>query len=297
MFSRLLFSAGLLAGLFAPAVAQDAGATYSTTRQKVAVSIDGEPVRLQMVIHQPLGSGPFPTLVFHHGSTGYGLDETRFGRDVDAPAVAHFFLERGWAVVLPARRGRGGSEGRYDEGFSVPRALGYSCIPSLSLAGADRALRDMEAAMQAIRGFPFVDTRRVLIGGQSRGGALSVAYAGAHPDEVVGVVNFVGGWLGWPCPTMSWVNKSLMRRGGSYPGRTLWLYADGDPYYSLSHSRGNLEAFVAAGGRAEWHQFQLDEPYGHRLVTFPDLWGPALDAWLRGLDAAEALKPGERRVP
>ena len=32
---------------------------------------------------------------------------------------------------------------------------------------------------------PFVDSKRVIIGGQSRGGILSVIYAGQHPEQVM----------------------------------------------------------------------------------------------------------------
>jgi dipeptidyl aminopeptidase/acylaminoacyl peptidase len=48
--------------------------------------------------------------------------------------------------------------------------------------------------MDAVLAFPFVDPTRVVIGGQSRGGILSIAYAGQRPEQVKGVVNFVGGW-------------------------------------------------------------------------------------------------------
>ena len=71
--------------------------------------------------------------------------------------------------MIPARRGRGGSEGEYDEGFATDRSAGYTCEASLSIAGADRALRDIEAALDAILAMPFVDKNRVVIGGQSRG--------------------------------------------------------------------------------------------------------------------------------
>jgi pimeloyl-ACP methyl ester carboxylesterase len=110
--------------------------------------------------------------------------------------LARFFVQRGWAVIMPSRRGRGGSE-EYDEGFGIDRSRGYTCDPSLSMPGADRALRDIEAAMGAILTMPFVDPSRVVIGGVSRGGILSVAYAGQHPEQVKGVINFVGGWLGY----------------------------------------------------------------------------------------------------
>ncbi len=109
------------------------GAPLSNSLEQVPVIVEGHRAHLQMRIYKPEGPGKFPTLIFNHGSTGYGTDSTRFKQPVDTPAVAAFFVQRGWAVVMPARRGRGGSEGQYDEGLSTFRALGYSCISSLSL--------------------------------------------------------------------------------------------------------------------------------------------------------------------
>jgi pimeloyl-ACP methyl ester carboxylesterase len=114
---------------------------------------------------------------------------------------------------MPARRGRGGSGGEYDEGFEVVPALGYACDPSRAIPGADRALRDIEAAMAAILAMPFVDRDRVVIGGQSRGGILSVADAGLHPEQLKGVINFVGGWSGLPRVVDSAVEAYLKRQG------------------------------------------------------------------------------------
>lgn len=156
--------------LLSPAQAQEAS--------MVPVTIDGQTVRLEMRVYKPAGEAPVPTLVFNHGSTGSGTEPSRFTRPLDFPPLARLFVERGWAVVIPARRGRGGSEGEYDEGFSGNRSRGYSCEPGLSIPGADRALGDVEAAMTAILAMPFVDRNRVVIGGQSRGGILSIAYAG-----------------------------------------------------------------------------------------------------------------------
>jgi len=61
----------------------------------------------------------------------------------------------------------------------VAALTGAAHAQTLSVAGADRALRDVEAAMDATLAMPLVDRTRVVIGGQSRGGILSVAYAGA----------------------------------------------------------------------------------------------------------------------
>ena len=84
----------------------------------------------------------------------------------------------------------------YDEGFGLDRSKGYTCEPPLSLAGADRALRDIDAITALILAQPFVDRGRTAVGGQSRGGILSVAWSGRQPGTPRAVVNFVGGWQG-----------------------------------------------------------------------------------------------------
>ena len=101
--------------------------------------------------------------------------------------------------------------------------------------------------MNAILALPFVDRTRVVIGGQSRGGILSVAYAGRHAEQVKGVINFVGGWNGARCEHAATINQSIFVRGARYPRETIWLYGDDDPFYPLSHSRASFAAFLAAG--------------------------------------------------
>jgi dienelactone hydrolase len=256
----------------------------------VPVIVDGRTVRLEMRIYKPAMPGLVPTLVFNHGSTGLGRDPSLFTRPIDFQGLAQFFVQRGWAVVMPARRGRAGSDGLYDEGFAMDRGLGYSCDSSRSIPGADRALRDIEAAMDAILAMPFVDRDRVVIGGQSRGGILSVAYAGRRPEQIKGVINFVGGWLGTACPTASTINQALFQRGARYPGDTIWLYGDEDQFYPLSHSQENFTAFQAAGGKGAFHPFSSPESGGHRIVAHPDLWSSFVAAYLKH----QGLPTGER---
>jgi dienelactone hydrolase len=83
----------------------------------------------------------------------------------------------------------------------------------------------------------------ILMGGESRGGILSIAYAGRHPQQVAGVINFVGGKLG----TASEVNGALFRCGAAFLGPTLWPYGENDSFYSLGHSRSNFAAFQEGG--------------------------------------------------
>jgi dienelactone hydrolase len=267
---------GLLVAVFVGSV------TEAQETSMVPVTVDGQNVRLAMLIYKPSIEGKVPTLVFNHGSTGTGRDPNLFTKPQQFSQLAQFFIQRGWAVVMPSRRGRGGSEGEYDEGFAIDRSRGYTCDPSLSIPGADRALRDIEAAVGSILTMPFVDPNRVVIGGVSRGGILSVAYAGQHPEQVKGVINFVGGWLGYGCKTVSTVNQEIFKRGARYPGQTIWLYGDWDQFYPLFHSRENFAAFQAAGGKGAFHEFTPPPGLsGHAIAAHPDFWASVLDAYVK----------------
>lgn len=259
----LLLFAGM--PVAAPAAAQQQGS--------VSVAIDGTAVRLGTVTYKPTGDGPFPTLIFHHGSS-------KFERPYDPKAIAQWFVARGWAVIAPSRRGRGGSEGSDEEGAT--------CEEAAALAGADQALHDIEAVTPALIAQPFVDRSRIAVGGQSRGGILSVAWSGKHP-EVRAVVNFVGGWMDSRiCRQGRAINRSLLNRGVTWGRPSLWLYGDKDLFYPLEDTKANFDAFLAAGGKAVWHDYEPPGEgrlTGHQINQAPQLWTADMEAYLaeRGL--------------
>ncbi len=276
------FRAGWLTSLvLALSLLTSLGPVRAQERTMMPVTVDGEQVRLAVITYKPPGAGPFPTLIFHHGSTGTGKDPSWFARPYEPFALAYWFVSRGWAVVLPSRRGRGGSEGLYDEGFAPDRAEGYTGEPALTLRGADRALRDTDAITDSVLALPFVDRTRFVVGGQSRGGILAIAWAGKHPDEPRGVINFVGGWLGARRPTASAVNQQLFNQGAVFPRPTLWLYGDNDPFYPLSHSRANFEKFREAGGKGTFHEIERSPgSSGHQIHNLDDAWSAIVAAYL-----------------
>jgi dienelactone hydrolase len=248
---------------------------------------DGRPVRLEVVIFKPPGQGPFPLAVINHGSTGRGNDPALFTQTWSAADLADFLNERGWIVAFPQRRGRGKSDGHYDEGFSPERAKGYTCDSDISLAGADRALHDIDAALTSLKRRSDVAASQILIGGQSRGGVLSIAYSGAHPQQIFGVLNWAGGWLGDSCATATDVNQTLFKQGARFKRPTLWLYGQHDPFYSIAHSRENFSAFQKAGGQGSFLEFDVPGGYGHAVINHPQQWSGPAGTYLDSLAANE----------
>ncbi len=241
----------------------------------------GQAVTLEVVIYKPAGPGPFPTVVFNHGSTGLGNDSSLFTVTYTHEALARFFVERGWLVAFPQRRGRGKSGGLYDEGFEPDRSR-YSCRSELSLPGVERALADIDAAVDYLRARADVDPNRMLSGGISRGGILAIAHAARRPDVYRGSFNFVGGWLGEACVDAAEVNRSTFVRGASFPIESLWLYGESDPFYTIAHSRASFDAFAAAGGQGTFNVYRrapgLD---GHFIIDEVALWAADLDRYVR----------------
>lgn len=271
--------------LFAGVLSTRGVAVYTRRVERIPTpwkDADGRTQTLEAVAYRPIGvEGPLPTLVFNHGSTGVGNRPSWFTHTWTSPEVAQHFTSKGWQVVFPQRRGRGKSDGLYDEGFGANRAAGYTCEPEQSLKGLDRALADMDVVMEHVQKRPDVDKARLLIGGVSRGGLLSVAYAGTRPDMFLGVVNFVGGWLGEACQEAALINRTGFVRGAAMQRPTLWLYGERDSYYSLAHSRASFEAFRAAGGRGKMVSYTLQpRQNGHGIDSLPALWKSELDGYL-----------------
>jgi dienelactone hydrolase len=258
----LLALAGVLVA--APATAQQQGS--------VSVAIDGTALKLNTVTYKPTGDGPFPTLIFHHGSG-------KFEHPYDPRTIAQWFVARGWAVIAPSRRGRGGSQGLDEEGAA--------CDEASASVGADEALHDIEVVTPALIAQPFVDRGRLAVGGQSRGGILSVAWSGKH-REVRAVINFVGGWMDTRlCRQGLAINQNLLNRGVTWGQPSIWLYGDRDLFYPLKDTKAEFDAFLAAGGKGVWHDYEPPEAgslNGHQINQVPQLWAADMEAYLAQRD-------------
>jgi dienelactone hydrolase len=244
---------------------------------------EGDPVRLETVIFRPSGSGPFPLAVFHHGTAGKSPTPDLLKQTWVSLEIADFLNRRGWLVAFPQRRGRGKSDGFCEEEVSRTRKSGLACNLDVSIGAAVRALTDIDAAIALLRRRPDVAPGPILIGGHSHGGLLSIAFAGAHPEQTKGVLNFVGGWSGEGCAKSELINQTLFARGASYGRPTIWLYGEGDQFYSLDHSRKNFAAFENAGGQGKFVAFDVPRDVGHNVIHYPDLWASPVSEYLDSL--------------
>jgi len=267
---------GLIAALICLASLQAVAQERLVERAPTKFVEKGKAISLEVVIFKPYGSGPFPTVMFNHGSTGRGNNPSLFAKTWTSSSIFRFFNERGWMVAFPQRRGRGNSDGIYDEGFEWDRSK-YSCDPYRSLAGLERAMQDLDEVVEYLKGRADVDSKRMLIGGQSRGGILSIVYAGTRPNHFKGAINFVGGWMSDSCFDPGAINTVAFKRGAGFQGPTLWLYGENDSFYSIGHSRRNFNAFTAAGGKGSFYSYSLGlDNNGHDVITSPELWREAV---------------------
>ena len=107
-------------------------------------------------------------------------------------------------------------------------------------------------------------------------------YAGLKPAEVMGVVNFSGGWYPYGPVTTPYYANAGRAAGDKVP--QLWLYADNDRFYKEALIREYFEAFTAAGGRARFELLHGVPFDGHLLRLVPSLWRSTADAFLNSLD-------------
>lgn len=240
-------------------------------------AIGMSPIKLEARLYRPKSNDSARLAIFNHGSA---IGRERFD-SYSHFSEARWLLDKGFAVLVPMRRGRGLSEGVYGEATYGTSRTGQIIDVSQSI---NEAIEDLEAAISFGRTLPFVQQGPILLLGQSRGGFLSVIYAGRKPEDVLGVVNFVGGWMGGE--ELEHLNTPYFVQAGTGAGARvpqLWLCAESDSFYSEAHVRANHAAFQAAGGLARFEVYREMPMDGHRLRNFPDRWRPAADEFLSEL--------------
>lgn len=237
---------------------------------------DGKgPIMLEATYYPPAGPGPAPLAIITHGSDA-GRNQLR---TISHSTEAHWLHANGFAVLALMRRGRGRSEGINGEEDFGRNHHGHLIDVS---SGVAQAVEDLESAIAYGRKLPGIRPGPVLLAGQSRGGFLAMHYAGLKPSEVLGVVNFSGGWYPYgPVTTPYYANAG---RGAADKVPQLWFYADNDRLYDETLIREYHQAFTSAGGRTRFELFHGIPGNGHVLLLYPDRWQPIADEFLASLN-------------
>lgn len=258
------------------------------------VPVPGTGRLIQLRTCRPGGAAAARLVVVNHGSPPVAAARGGVAlRRCEDPAIA-WFLRRGFAVAQPLRRGYGVSAGAWAEGY------GTCGDPDFVRAGRESA-RDIRAAIAYAAALPGIAEGGVVAVGQSAGGWGVIALAAANPPGVAAVVSMAGGRGGWAhgVPRQTCTPSRLIAAAAEF-GRTarvpaLWVYAANDSYFEPALAAALHHAFLGAGGVAELRPLPPFGEDGHTLFFARDgaeIWGPPVEAFLRGLGLLDAAGHG-----
>jgi dienelactone hydrolase len=235
-----------------------------------------------------------PLVVINHGS------EAATREAVAMPVfywLSRWFVDRGYVVVLPQRRGHGATGGELAEGRDT-------CANPDHHAAGLAAAADVDAVVRYMAGQSFVDRSQVVVAGVSTGGWASLALAAMNTPGVRLVVNFAGGRGGHAYGQAEAVcgRDRLIEAAGAYGQAakvpTLWIYAANDSYFGPELAASMHEAWVKGGGRAELRMLPAYGAEGHEVVSDQAgwrLWGGELEQSLARLtDGRQVRMSGMR---
>ena len=261
------------------AAAAQAAPPYDESLVRAPVAEGARRVLIDVTVFRPRAAGPFPVVVLSHGSPR-NAEERRLDGRQRLSAQAQPFLAMGYAVLVPTRRGYGESGGDWAEGYGPCRD------PDYYTAGLESA-RDIRAAVDAVRSEPWADTHRIVLAGQSAGGFGSVAASAAGLEGLVGVINFAGGRGSRAADDVCREERlveAMSRYGRAARVPELWLYSANDRFFAPALAKRMFEAFVAAGGDAQFVQAPPIGLDGHAyFARAVDDWAPRVRAFLARL--------------
>jgi carboxymethylenebutenolidase len=151
-------------------------------------------ITLHGVVYRPEGKGPFPAVVYNHGSAEGMISKTGFD------ALGPVFASHGWVFFGPYRRGQGlsASAGPYigDQIAAAERNGGIAAGAEtmVRLLATDH-LNDQLAALAWLRKQSFVQANRIAVAGTSFGGIEVVL--GAERGSYCAAIDSAGGAQSW----------------------------------------------------------------------------------------------------
>jgi dienelactone hydrolase len=213
--------------------------------------------RLETTVFQPNGPGPFPLIIINHGKDpGHPnlQPRDRFYH------MAHAFVARGYAVMVPMRQGFANSTGRYRD---------YGC--DMTANGYTQA-EDIRDTLEYAREQKWIDADHVVIAGQSYGGLATMALGTQELPGVRGLINFAGGLrddsngCGWRSALVS----AFAEYGAQNKLPSLWMYGQNDSLFGPELVARMHDAFEQAGGKARLVEYAAFKRDSHGMLASRD---------------------------
>jgi carboxymethylenebutenolidase len=235
------------------------------------VMVQSGSLKLRALLWRPKGRGPFPAVLFNHGS-GTTLER----QSAQAAAVGSVFARHGYVLLFVFRRGSGLSA---DQGTSAADALDRELAANghearnklqMQLLETDH-LNDTLAGLAFLRALPEIDQRRIAVAGHSFGGSLTLLTA-ERDFELRAAVVFAGGAGSWE------YSPQLQARLLAAVARTtipiFFIQAAND--YSIAPTAA-LSAEMARLGKP--HCAKIYPPVGRSAEEGHDLVYLRVDSW------------------
>jgi len=151
-------------------------------------------ITLHGVIYKPEGPGPFPAVVYNHGSAPGMMSQEAFA------ALGPVFASHGWVFFGPYRRGQGlsASAGPYigDQIAAAQKAGGVSAAAATMVRLLEtNHLDDQFAALAWLRKQSYVQPNRIAVAGTSFGGVETVL--GVERGGYCAGIDSAGGAESW----------------------------------------------------------------------------------------------------
>jgi dienelactone hydrolase len=215
------------------------------------ITVPSGNLQLKAYFWKPAGPGPFPAVLFSHGSGGADADHTAGMTMIEgAEALAPVFVRHGYAFFYLCRRGQGLSADQAPFMQDVLRkeeaAKGKEASRrlQLNLLTGDH-LDDTMAGLAALKKLPGIDADRIGIVGHSFGGQLALLAAERDPG-IRAAVTFAAAAASWnQSPDL---RELLLAAVGKTKAAIMLIHAQND--------------FALAPGRDLGHELKrLNKPY------------------------------------
>jgi dienelactone hydrolase len=226
-------------------------------------------LQLHGFLWKPDGPGPFPVVLWNHGSEK--LPGWR-------PELGAFYTAHNYVFFIPHRRGQGRSPGDYIQDLLAQTPPDQRNRRMVELQEAE--VDDVVAALNYLKALPFVDRERIAISGCSYGG-IQTLLAGERDLGVKALIPFAPGAISWERDPM--LQDRLKQAVDRARAPIFLLQAEND--FNLAPSRElNKEA------KKKQVDFQAkvypafgsshDDGHGGFCATATDVWGSDVLAFL-----------------